>query len=229
MGEISVITFESLYDTVRKEKTIDELQKLNPDFYKQVTDYLKTKTDAYKSAKEKNSLSPEELEKTKTQIVNARKLIKDLYERREKKSLQTALHKSRLNSADETNFLPEEKQLFDEALVVLDKFRRDILLNLVNAKMPSISSELPPVRESEPKKTVEHNAMQEEKQKNESSTSLQKENPFSTKIKIKFLVEVPEFLGPGMQVMGPFNPGDIILLYSEFADTLLNLKAAEKV
>jgi DNA replication initiation complex subunit (GINS family) len=61
MGEVSAITFESLYDTVRKEKTTEDLQKLNPDFFIQVTEYLKSKTEVYKSAKEKNNMNPAEL------------------------------------------------------------------------------------------------------------------------------------------------------------------------
>ncbi len=212
MGEVSAITFESLYETVRKEKTSEELQKLNPDFYRQVIDYLKAKTDAYKGAKEKNNLNPTELERIKTQIINARKLVKDLYERREKKVLQLTLHKSRLNTGDESALLPEEKMLFDRSLIILDKFRKDILLNLVNAKMPVITGDAA-ITKHEPI------AVQREDSK----------EAFSEKIGIRFLANVPQFLGPKMETYGPFEAGDELNLYSELAETLLKMKAAEKI
>jgi DNA replication initiation complex subunit (GINS family) len=213
MGEVSAITFESLYETVRKEKTTEDLQMLNPDFYTQVTDYLRTKTEVYKAAKEKNNMNPLELEKIKTQIVSARKLIKDLYERREKKVLQLSLHKSRLNTADESGLLPEERMLFDNVTVFLDKFRKEILLNLVNARLPSVTGDIPVIQASQP-------ALKQQR--------VPEKEHFTEKLLIKFTTDVPAFLGPHMETYGPFVPGDEINLYTEMAETLLKMKAAEK-
>mgnify|MGYP004006856513 FL=1 len=74
MGDI--ITYENLYEVVRKEKSSDALQKLNSNVISQMTDYLRTKIQVYKEAKQKNL---PDLEKIRTQVLSARRLIKNLY------------------------------------------------------------------------------------------------------------------------------------------------------
>jgi len=131
------ITFEALYEYVRNEKTSEEIQKLSPEIYEQLVNYLKIKLQIYKNVKN----NPEEVEKLKTQINSARKLIKELYERREKKILQLAINKSKTKSdiIDASGLLEPEKKIFAEVTAVLDKYRKDILLNLVNAKLPYLN------------------------------------------------------------------------------------------
>ena len=48
-------------------------------------------------------------------------------------------------------------------------------------------------------------------------------------IKVKMLIELPEFVGSDMQTYGPFKKGEIIELRKEEALLLMNRKAAEKV
>ena len=52
MGEeSSTITFQSIYDMVRKEKTSEEIQQLNKEVFSQLTNYLKMKIQIYKNSK----------------------------------------------------------------------------------------------------------------------------------------------------------------------------------
>lgn len=194
MGEeTSTITFESLYNMVRNEKINEAIQELNPKAYNQIVNYLKTKIQIYKDAKAKGESNTEQL---KTQIVSARKLIKELYERRERKILQLAINKSRTKVADDSSLLKEEEKLFNEATEILNNYRKDILLNLVNSRLPYGIEEAPV------KKEVEDAT-------------------------IRFIKHVPKFLNTNMEVLGPFNEGDIAKLPKKIAKVIVDKEHAD--
>jgi DNA replication initiation complex subunit (GINS family) len=135
MGEeSSAITFEAIYDIVRKEKTTETIQKLNPNIYQQMIQYLRTKIEIYRNT----LVGSSDKESLKEQINTARRLIKEFYERRERKILLLAINKSRTKAdiSDESALLEEEKPIYNEVTDILNKYRKDILINLVNAKLP---------------------------------------------------------------------------------------------
>ena len=159
MGDI--ITYENLYEVVRKEKSSDALQKLNSNVISQMTDYLRTKIQVYKEAKQKNL---PDLEKIRTQVLSARRLIKNLYELRERKIVNLSVTKSRAKSnlEEEENLLDYEKQLLGELCNNITKLRKTVLLNLLNAKTPG--SEAEPnknTQESKPVQNVEEKKLAE--------------------------------------------------------------------
>ena len=206
MGEeSSTITFQSIYDMARKEKTSEEIQELHPDVFKQLTSYLKTKIQIYKNSKNRG-LNPNELEKMKVQIVSVRKLIKELYERRERKILHLAINKSRTKSdiIDDSTLLNEEKLIFDDVTEILDKYRQDILLNLVNARLP--------FGKKEETKPIEN------KEETKSETML-----------IRFTSSVPKFLGLKEEIYGPFEPGDTASIPNEIAEVIIKRERGELV
>ena len=51
----SIITHEALYEILTKEKTRQDLQKIDPDFFSQLSSYLEEKELILKSQKEKDS------------------------------------------------------------------------------------------------------------------------------------------------------------------------------
>ena len=223
MGD-STITFESLYNLVRKEKTSEEIQELSPEIYEQIITYLKTKIQIYKDSK-KRQINPKEIEKIKTQIVSARKLIKELYERRERKISDLAINKSRIKSekVDDSNILEEEKQIVYELTEIHKKYRDGILLNLVNAKMPFSEKIKEPVKEEKP---VTENSQET---KNElPSTDEPKEEKIILK-SICFTKPVPKFLGKNMEIYGPFKPGDIIKIDEDIAKILIDKEHAHEL
>ena len=206
MGEeSSTITFQSIYDMARKEKTSEEIQELHPDVFKQLTSYLKTKIQIYKNSKNRG-LNPNELEKMKVQIVSVRKLIKELYERRERKILHLAINKSRTKSdiIDDSTLLKEEKLIFDDVTKILDKYRQDILLNLVNARLP--------FGKKEETKPIEN------KEETKSETML-----------IRFTSSVQKFLGLKEEIYGPFEPGDTASIPNEIAEVIIKRERGELV
>ncbi len=234
MGEeSSAITFEAIYDMVRKEKVNDEIQKLPPAVYSLLVRYLKTKIEVYKTARE-NNMKLSELEKIKAQLATARKLIKELYERRERKVAQLAINKSRVQGVDEAGLLGEEKRLLDGLTAVLDKSRKEVLLNLVNARLPcpEDSQNTSSGAATDEKKEEVKEASKVEKMVGMGETPAeqqkQDEEPMNLhKVKVKFTEEVPRFVGPSLEIYGPFKPGDIAELPKIIVDILIKKEAAE--
>lgn len=220
MGDI--ITYESLYEIVRNEKTNDALQKIPDKLIEQISEYLKTKILVYKEAKEKNQA---DLEKIRTQVLSVRRLIKSFYELRERKIINLAIMKSRTKSLleEENNLLDYEKKMLEHLKLKLDIYRNDVLLSLLNAKVPYTKQE--DLIEKQEKDTQEHN---KEQQKQESENK--QENPKDKEIEllmIRFLVNVPQFLGRQGEIYGPFSPGDIANLDKSIVKILIRKNVAE--
>jgi len=139
MSEI-IITYENLYEILRREKYRSELQKVDSTFYRDVVKYLKEKTAILESQAKKDSIfASTEVEKTQTQLRNVQKILKELYEKRENKILQFALFTSRSqNPQDTSNMLPEERAFYEKIKSVLDEHRDGILLNLLKNQSPVV-------------------------------------------------------------------------------------------
>src|SRR3990167_10664764 len=99
MADIA-ITYESLYDILRKEKYKPELQKISANFFKHTIDYINTKKSILDN--QKTSIFSAELQKTQTQLNNIKRILKEIYERRENKIIQLALFSSRMSDPQDT-------------------------------------------------------------------------------------------------------------------------------
>ena len=115
------------YRTLRKiqqmEKNSPTLTKIDPDFYDEMSKYLKN-LDARmekKSSSKKDELLKEELQ-------NIKKIATSIYEYREKKILMSAIIKARGGNPDLRNLVDVEIKLFD-SIFELMKQSRDRLLN----------------------------------------------------------------------------------------------------
>ena len=72
-----VITYESLYEMLRLEKFRKELQKIDQNYYENVTNYLKEKRDILKSQESKDSVfASKSISKTRKQIENVQKILR---------------------------------------------------------------------------------------------------------------------------------------------------------
>ena len=157
----------------------------------------------------------------KAQIVSARKLIKELYERRERKILQLAINKSRTKSdiIDDSTLLNEEKLIFDDVTEILDKYRQDILLNLVNARLPFGKKEEPQIIEDKEENKEETESVEERTTQTENEETMT----------IRFTRAVPKFLGLKEEIYGPFEPGDTATLNKEIANVIIKRGRGEPV
>lgn len=121
------VTYETLFELLRLEKNRTELQKLSPTFFGDVSSYVADKQSILSGTELKSDLfASAEREKIRVQLDNIRRLIKDLYDRREQKILSTAVNKSKTGSdiIDTSSMLPEERMLFEDFVLFLDKSRQ---------------------------------------------------------------------------------------------------------
>ncbi|MFH1134214.1 MAG: hypothetical protein V1735_07050 [Nanoarchaeota archaeon] len=206
MGEEITITFETLFDLLRREKGREELQKLSDTFLEDVKRYIEEK------AQVQNTLNVfSEQEQTRRQLENVRRILRELYERREKKILLLAINKSRTGSnvIDTRALLPEEQQLYADLVSVLDFSRNRILVDVL---APQHSAERP--------------AAEAQKRQGPKPMLPELQNPLVT---LRFLQPVPSFMGENLETIGPFEEEEIASLPRAIASVLVERGRAEEV
>lgn len=198
-----VITYDTLYEILRREKFRNELQLLDGDFFDNVLCYLNEKSVILDSQKNRDSIFSSESKKTERTIQNTKKLLKELYEKRESKIVNLALLSSRttLLEGDLLAMLPEERKLYDELLTILNIFRKGVILKLLSDEKPEINQ-----------------------QKGIKSDTLE-----NKKSLVRFLHAVPKFVGEDMNVYGPFDNHDIANLPFNIAEVLISKERAEVI
>src|SRR3989344_1142588 len=143
MGSEIAITFETLYDILMREKQREDLLPLEPSFFQDVITYLQEKMKVWeKMSGDTDLFRLGERDKIENEIKSTRKILKDIYERREKKIIGLAVNKSRIGSELEAqNLLNEERTFFESVAGVLDQYRHGVLLNLLQMKLPEIKQQ----------------------------------------------------------------------------------------
>ncbi len=204
------ITYEILFELLRKEKDTADLQKLESTFFNDFVDYLNEKKKMLN--KEDALFSYDEKKKVEKQIDNARRIIKGIYERREKKILNIALTKSRTKSdvIDTSSFLENEKKFFDEIVKVLDVFRNEVIDNIIDGKQISTS-------------TIEKEKI------NKTDENVQNKKKIENIKLVRFLYSVPKFVGKELEEYGPFEEEDIANLPGDIANILIGKGRAEEI
>ncbi|MBT3690828.1 hypothetical protein HOG16_01130 [Candidatus Woesearchaeota archaeon] len=201
------ITYETLYDILRREKNRAELQELDQLFYQNLITYLKEKKEILRSQEQKDSIfTTVEVQKTRKQIENIQKIIKELYEKRESKIIQLALINSRSQTQknDKISMLNSEKEIYDSIIQNLDKFRNDILHNIV------LGNNLNQI-------------------KNEPKDLKKDEKPKTTTREVIFKKKTDKFVGTDLKNYGPFEKGDIEKLPEEIANFMITKNQVGKV
>ena len=138
-----IITYETVYETLRKEKFKNDLQQLEENFFNDVVKYMEERKKTLLSSESKDSIfASENIIKTKKQIENIQKIISELYERRETKLIQLALTASRTNyPQDSSSMTFEEKKLYFDLVNKLNTYRENILNNILSGKIPELKEE----------------------------------------------------------------------------------------
>jgi len=214
------ITYETLFELLRREKGREDLQELPEGFFEDVVEYLKDKS---KILEKTGIFADEEVEKTRIQLQNVKKIIKELYDRREKKIMVMALDKARTQSniIDTGTMLGEELSMFTSVETTLGNFRHNILYNIVNQKLPeavkqeaqALNITLKPAQVSEEKPA--EIVKEEQGQETTDNTT------------IKFLQAIPKFVGKNLEIFGPFKEGETTELPKEIAEVLVSKERAE--
>ena len=212
MAQEVIITYETLFELLQREKERADLQRLEPTFFSDTISYIKDKKKIVE-AKSDSVFAIDEKKKTERQLENIYKILKELYERREKKIISLALDKSRTKSnlIDTTALLREEKVVFDAIAELLDNYRESILYSILNEKMPFMQ---------------QFQGNQDKKPKTDFTTALELKR--QTRL-VRFTYPVPKFVGPELEEYGPFGEEDIANLPTEVADVLISKSKAEEI
>lgn len=219
------ITYETLFELSRREKERSELQKLDSSFFINVLRYLKDK-QAIIGKQQGDLFSAEEKRKTEYQLENVKRIIRELYDKREKKIITMALDKSKNKAAilDSSVFLNQEKELFDNAVRILERGRENVLLNLINLREPVSLG----ILSAGNKDASLGSSTGQGSEIRGSGVQPKEEKKKDTKL-VRFLNAVPKFVGKELEEYGPFEEEDIASLPVEIVDVLIKKGRVEEI
>jgi DNA replication initiation complex subunit (GINS family) len=172
-----------------------------------------------------------ELSRINREIENIRRIIKELYEKREIKLINISLSNSITGSGHGTeNVLEEEKPLYENLLELLNGFRERTL----NFLLDGMVMDKPKAIKSEDFVDFNKGMKSQETLKNPFQTSDKQEektaeNQTTDTITIRLLAAVPKFFGTDGHIYGPFESDDLAELPLEIANLLLKNNRAEKI
>lgn len=218
------ITYESLFDLLRRERNREELQKLDEHFYEDVVAYLTEKQSSLTAVAGKDTYGlSADAEKTRIQFHNIKRILKELYDRREKKIVMLALNAVRTGAphVDRSAFLPQEQALYEDITTACRHHRRTILESVLAQAMPGMMP--PPTAMPSPRPAPKEEPPTEKPKAQEPAAEKPKDG--ST---VRFVKAVPRFSGGQDQVYGPYSPGDTATLPERIAQVLVKKGRAEQ-
>ncbi|MBT3394917.1 DNA replication complex GINS family protein [archaeon] len=203
----NIITYENLYNILRKEKQNQELQELKETFYNEVMAYIEEKKEILESQQKKESIfTTIEVQKTKKQLENIFKILKELYEKRENKIIYLALLNSKTNEEtnEESFMLERELELYESLKKVLDNSRNSIFDSIINGNKQKEQEDI------EPK-------------------DLKVEKMPKNSKKITILKPIESFVDTNLKTRGPFKKEDMAILPEEIAELLISKNIAKEI
>ena len=121
------ITWEEMREIQRNERNSPTLQKIEPNTYKRISEYIlerqKIIEEAYKDGSE---IGSELAKKAETEMKNAKKILDDLMYRRNEKIVKNAVRAILTGVEDTTNMLEEEEKLYKKVLDALKEFKMEL-------------------------------------------------------------------------------------------------------
>lgn len=233
-SEEIAINYQTLFEISRIENNREDLQKLSPDFFKDLVDYLKDKKGSIDSQRKKQDLfAEEESKKSEEEFESIKKIVKRLYERREHKIVNMALDCSRTDAEiiDTSSMLKLEKDFYDRLVRNLDLFRKGILYNILTAKVPYINvddkdnkDDLKPEYSKDNQKETQDNSGSKEDDGEKSLDS--DEEGF---VEVKFKKQVQRFVGDDLKEYGPFEEDSKAKIPKRIAGILINKGLAQNI
>ncbi|MFZ5955689.1 MAG: hypothetical protein ACOYT4_04645 [Nanoarchaeota archaeon] len=120
-----MITYNELYDALRKERYSEQLQGLPKSFIKEVSEYLKDKKEF---SEKSNDLFSDLAIKNKKKLENAISIFRELILRRKKKILNLAFvaAETGISKRDFENLFDFEKELFESIVKSLNKSEKTL-------------------------------------------------------------------------------------------------------
>ena len=220
-----VITYETLFELLRREKSREDLQQLPENFSEETKKYLSEKKQTALSDSN-DPFAEIEQEKSHRQIANIKKILNELYERREKKVIAMALNKSRMPKSviDIGSLSGAEKPFYEKLISIFNDARQDAIRRLVS----ELGSEPANALKAEPEKPLQEIPVEESE---EEEAKEEKAEP-AVKIadgtqKVKFICDVSQFVGPNLEIYGPFRAEELAVLPVSVCNVLISKNKAE--
>ena len=119
-----MITFNEIYEALRKEKYSEGLQILSKNFLKEVNEYFREKREFLNR---ESDMFSEVVIRNKKKLENSRTSFRDLLRIRKKKILNLAFIASEvgISKKDFENLLGFEKDLFEDVVRILEKAEKE--------------------------------------------------------------------------------------------------------
>jgi len=139
-----MITYNDLYEALRKERYSEQLQPLMKDFVKEVAGYIKEKENVIGiGTTPGNGLFSDETMKSKKQLENAISIFKELILRRKKKLLDLAFVSAEtgISKRDFDNMLGFEKETFEKIMRAVNEGDKVLEQLLNNGQEEQVASE----------------------------------------------------------------------------------------
>jgi DNA replication initiation complex subunit (GINS family) len=120
------LTYETISQLFQKERKVSRLTEITPDFYEEVAKYLGRLEQEYSKEYTKNPTSPTTL-LLREEHLKITKLLKQIYEIRERKLILSALNHAKGATHEIKNITPQEQQLLDSVVEIILSARAPIL------------------------------------------------------------------------------------------------------
>ncbi|MBU1975867.1 MAG: hypothetical protein KKG59_05675 [Nanoarchaeota archaeon] len=221
------ISYETLFDILRREKNREELQELPTTFFQDVLAYLTEKQSILeKAAASSDSIfASKEKDSVRIQLENVRKILRELFERRENKLIRSAQDKARTGlEVNSSCILPEEKEFFESFVVLLRESRNSTVESVLSLKKAGI-----PVKKEEKTVPVTKEETAQGSEEGYAFASEVKEEIKAELKTVRFLNPLPRFMGTNLEVFGPFDEDEVANLPTMIADLLVKKGRAEEI
>ena len=136
-----MITYQDIYNALRKEKYSEDLQGLPKNFLKEVASYIGGKKDI---VEKEHDVFAETIAKTKKQLDNTLTMINELLLRRRKKILSLAFvaAETGISKRDFENMFQHERKLFEEITKKLEEAKKKTEAILENSEDKKFKNQL---------------------------------------------------------------------------------------
>jgi DNA replication initiation complex subunit (GINS family) len=209
------ITYKTLRKIQQAEKNSPQITKINKDFYHDVNSFLHKLEQRLEQEKkpQKQMLLAEECQ-------NIEKIIRNIYEQREKKIMLAAISRARGGNPSINTLLHEEKTFFDELYHNIVSFRDRILK--VDEKTEDEQSKF--ASESHVEQQKDATTITEQKKEDK---QLEKKEPNINPI-LRIVEDIPSFVGTDNKTY-TLHQKDIVSLPKDMAKMLLDKKVTIKI
>ena len=215
--EGDLITYSKLREYQRDERNKKILIILPENIIKLINSYLKEKKIILEKNKDENNLfSQDTYSRIESELKNANKCIKNIFEIRQKKIISKAFQtsKNNLKIKDTTNMLDFEKSLFIHLIKVFNVYLEKCIISTIKNIKPSFNVD------------IDKKENKEKPLKSKVTISNIENN---NKILIKILDNIPSFVWEDKSKKGPFKSEDLIFVPKKLGLLLIKQKKGQEV